>query len=409
MSSLIIRYMKKLLLGGLCLATLATACAPQVADNEYLVTGTVTGIPDSTVITLRRLEGTLLQETVRDTVIGGRFELRDTVSSPLRLTLMAQGKGFPNTWLNVWVAPGQHIKVGGDGPLFPLWDVKSDITEQQEENRFVAYTREPFQKALEYNVQETAFLKQLLSEEHREDKDFKKTIWSKVDSIRRLAMPFELEKAKLEVEYMKTAPVSQAWLSRLETNAKTVKAVALMPFYRDYGVLDEPLKALYQSLPDSVKQTQEAQVAYHALFPPQRVQVGDDMADGTLYDADGNEHRLAEFKGKYILLDFWSQGCGPCRAAIPELEEVEAMYTGRLVVVSISTDTESRWKKYLQENKLPGIQWNELRNDDGGLEARYGVQGVPHYVLIAPDGKVKDAWVGYGKGVIKDNLKAHIK
>ena len=222
-------------------------------------------------------------------------------------------------------------------------------------------------------------------------------------------MPFELEKAKLEVEYMKTAPVSQAWLSRLETNAKTVKAVALMPFYRDYGVLDEPLKALYQSLPDSAKQTKEAQVAYHALFPPQRVQVGNDMADGTLYDADGNEHRLAEFKGKYILLDFWSQGCGPCRAAIPELEEVEAMYTGRLVVVSISTDTESRWKKYLQENKLPGIQWNELRNDDGGLEARYGVQGVPHYVLIAPDGKVKDAWVGYGKGVIKDNLKAHIK
>lgn len=401
--------MKKLLLGGLCLATLATACAPQVADNEYLVIGTVTGIPDSTVITLRRLDGTLLQETVRDTVIGGRFELRDTVSSPLRLALIAQGKGFPNTWLNVWVAPGQHIKVGGDGPLFPLWDVESDITEQQEENRFVAYTREPFQKALEYNVQETAFLKQLLSEEHREDKDFKKTIWSKVDSIRKLAMPFELEKAKLEVEYMKTAPVSQAWLSRLETNAKTVKAVALMPFYRDYGVLDEPLKALYQSLPDSVKQTQEAQVAYHALFPPQRVQVGDDMADGTLYDADGNEHRLAEFKGKYILLDFWSQGCGPCRAAFPELEEMAAMYADRLVVVSISTDTERRWKQYLQEKKLPGIQWNELRNDDGGLEARYGVQGLPHYVLIAPDGKVKDAWIGYGEGVIKDNLKTHIK
>ena len=141
--------MKKLLLGGLCLATLATACAPQVADNEYLVIGTVTGIPDSTVITLRRLDGTLLQETVRDTVIGGRFELRDTVSSPLRLALIAQGKGFPNTWLNVWVAPGQHIKVGGDGPLFPLWNVESDIKEQQEENRFVAYTREPFQKALE--------------------------------------------------------------------------------------------------------------------------------------------------------------------------------------------------------------------------------------------------------------------
>lgn len=386
-----------------------TACTPQVADNEYLITGSVTGVPDSTIIILQRLDGTLLQETVRDTVIGGQFELRDTLSSPQRLCLMAQGEGLPNTWLNVWAAPGRHIQVSGDGTLFPLWNVESDMAEQQEESRFVAYTRKPLRKSLEYKVQETAFLKQLLSEKHREDEDFKKTMWGKVDSIRKLAMPFELEKAKLEVECMKTAPVSQAWLSRLETNAKLVKISSLMPFYRGYGVLNEPLKALYQSLPDSVKQTKEAQMAYHALFPPQRVQVGDNMADGTLYDADGNEHRLAEFKGKYILLDFWSQGCGPCRAAFPELEEVAAMYTGRLAVVSVCIDTESRWKKFLQEKKLPGIQWNELRNDDGGLEARYGVQGVPHYVLIAPDGKVKDAWAGYGKGVIKDNLKAHIK
>ena len=58
---------------------------------------------------------------------------------------------------------------------------------------------------------------------------------------------------------------------------------------------------------------------------------------------------------------------------------------------------------------MPGIQWNELRNDDGGLEARYGVQGVPHYVLIAPDGKVKDMWAGYGEGVIKDKLRTHIR
>ena len=84
--------MMKLLLGCLCLATLATACAPQMADNEYLITGTVTGIPDSTVITLRHLDGTLLQETVRDTVIDGRFVLRDTLSSPQHLLLRVQGE-----------------------------------------------------------------------------------------------------------------------------------------------------------------------------------------------------------------------------------------------------------------------------------------------------------------------------
>ena len=132
------------------------------------------------------------------------------------------------------------------------------------------------------------------------------------------------------------------------------------------------------------------------------------MTDGTLYDPDGNEHHLAEFKGQYILLDFWSQTCGPCRQAIPELEEVARTYAGRLTVVCISTDPQEVWKQCLQIKGMKGIQWNELRNDGGGLQADYSVQGLPHYVLIAPDGKVKHVWTGYWKGVIRTILETHI-
>ena len=401
--------MKKLLLGGLCLATLATACAPQVADNEYLMTGTVTEVPDSAIVSLYTQNGNLLKETARDTIIGGRFELRDTLSTLQPLSLMVAGEGFPNTWLNVWVAPGQHIKVSGNGRLFPLWNVKSDIAEQQEENRFVDYTREQKRQILAYNAQETIFFTQMFSKEHREDESFQKAMWNKVDSVRKLSAPFEFESARREVELMKTTPVSLPWLDRLESNALMVKIAANDTTRQAYTALSAPLKELYAALPDSVKQTPTAQRAYHSLFPPQKVKVGDEMADGALYDPDGKEHRLAEFKGKYILLDFWSRGCGPCIASIPELEEVTQMYADRLAVVSISIDTETMWKQYLKEKGLKGNQWNELRNDGGGLKAVYGVQGIPHYVLIAPDGKVKDTWAGYGKGIIKDNLKAHIK
>ena len=401
--------MKKLLLGGFCLATLATACAPQVADNEYLMTGTVTEVPDSAIVSLYTQNGNLLKETARDTIIGGRFELRDTLSTLQPLNLMVQGEGFPNTWLNVWVAPGQHIEVSGNGRLFPLWNVKSDIAEQQEENRFVDYTREQKRQMLAYNAQETIFFTQMFSKEHREDESFQKAMWNKVDSVRKLSAPFEFESARREVELMKTTPVSLPWLDRLESNALMVKIAANDTTQQAYAALSAPLKELYAALPDSVKQTPTAQRAYHSLFPPKKVKVGDEMADGALYDPDGKEHRLAEFKGKYILLDFWSQGCGPCIASIPEMEEVAEMYADRLAVVSISMDTEALWEQYLKEKKLKGIQWNELRNDGGGLKAVYGVQGIPHYVLIAPDGKVKDTWAGYGKGVIKDNLKAHIK
>lgn len=398
--------MKKSVLGCLCLTALVTACAPQVADNEYLIAGTVTDVPDSTVVHLQKLNDQFFTAVACDTVMQGRFELRDTVSSSQRLCLTINGKGYPNYLLNLWVAPGQYIELKGNGKLFPLWDVKSDIAEQQEENRFANYTREPQKQILEYNIQESDILTALSDKKHQGNKEYQEAAWNKIDSIQRLSVPFMLERTRMEVECMKTAPVSQIWLEKLETNATLTRFAAADTAFQDYAAFIAPLKELYMTLPDSIKQTATAQKAYHALFP--KIKAGDVMTDGTLYDPDGNEHHLAEFKGQYILLDFWSQTCGPCRRAIPELEEVARTYADRLTVVCISTDPQEVWKQCLQIKGMKGIQWNELRNDGGGLQADYGVQGLPHYVLIAPDGKVKHVWAGYWKGVIRTILETHI-
>lgn len=398
--------MKKSVLGCLCLTALLTACTPQVADNEYLIAGTVTDVPDSTVVHLRKLNDQFFTAVACDTVMQGRFELRDTVSSSQRLCLTINGKGYPNYLLNLWVAPGQYIELKGNGKLFPLWDVKSDIAEQQEENRFANYTREPQKQILKYNIQESDILTALSDKKHQGNKEYQEAAWNKIDSIQRLSVPFMLERTRMEVECMKTAPISQIWLEKLETNATLTRFAAADTAFQDYAAFIAPLKELYMTLPDSIKQTATAQKAYHALFP--KIKEGDVMTDGTLYDPDGNEHHLAEFKGQYILLDFWSQTCGPCRRAIPELEEVARTYAGRLTVVCISTDPQEVWKQCLQIKGMKGIQWNELRNDGGGLQADYGVQGLPHYVLIAPDGKVKHVWTGYWKGVIWTILETHI-
>ena len=398
--------MKKSVLGCLCLTALLTACTPQVADNEYLIAGTVTDVPDSTVVHLQKLNDQFFTAVACDTVMQGRFELRDTVSSSQRLCLTINGKGYPNYLLNLWVAPGQYIELKGNGKLFPLWDVKSDIAEQQEENRFANYTREPQKQILEYNIQESDILTALSDKKHQGNKEYQEAAWNKIDSIQRLSVPFMLERTRMEVECMKTAPISQIWLEKLETNATLTRFAVADTAFQDYAAFIAPLKELYMTLPDSIKQTATAQKAYHALFP--KIKAGDVMTDGTLYDPDGNEHHLAEFKGQYILLDFWSQTCGPCRRAIPELEEVARTYAGRLTVVCISTDPQEVWKQCLQIKGMKGIQWNELRNDGGGLQADYGVQGLPHYVLIAPDGKVKHVWAGYWKGVIRTILETHI-
>ena len=116
---------------------------------------------------------------------------------------------------------------------------------------------------------------------------------------------------------------------------------------------------------------------------------------------------MADFKGKYILLDFWSIGCGPCLQAIPEMKEVAEAYKDSLVIVSLSLDTKEIWK---QESPKHGMTWYNLNDQKGrsGIAAKYGVWGIPHYVLVSPQGTMTTQWSGYSKGNLKENVKKHL-
>ena len=54
-------------------------------------------------------------------------------------------------------------------------------------------------------------------------------------------------------------------------------------------------------------------------------------------------------------------------------------------------------------------QWNELRRGRTGLAVSYQVKGIPHYVLIAPSGKIQDMWSGYGSGSLLEKVKKNLK
>lgn len=374
-----------------------------VPHDKFLVTGQLLNVPDSVKIALYQNSGRLIQPVVQDTIIGGTFTFSDTVSCTKKLLLLADGKGFPNNWLEVWVAPGKHIEIEGKDKLIALWQVKSDIPEQVETNHYQTYTWDLLKELMKHNVVEADYLKEMFSEEHKDDEDFSKQMWAKVDSIRKISFPLQKQVFKKELDYMATAPVGRVWIEKLVSYAEmSMMAKTFMPY------ADE-LKALYAGLPEATKQTAEAQLAYQYLYPPTTVGVGDEMADGDLYDSQGNVHRLSEFKGRYILLDFWSLGCGPCIQSIPEMEEIAEKYKDKLAVVSISIDPEKAWKEFIAAKNMKGNQWNELRKGMTGLAASYQVKGYPHYVLIAPDGKIQTVWGGYGKGSLWNKIKENVK
>ena len=384
------------------LALSAAGCTGNSApgDNEFIIEGYVNNIPDSSTITLFANYGNVGKSVAVDTVTGGRFMFRDTVSCLKKYSIMG-GKGFPSVSLEVWVAPGERIRIRGNDNLVETWTVKSGLPYQRYEDE---YRKAGFpERAL---VLENRVLMNDVASEMRaavgNDQTALRRAREKMDSIFKVNAPLDSIVDIRKLDYLAEAPVNEIWMEKYGSYVRILQ-------YDPDNFNADRIRSLYSRLSEDDLQTETGRMIYEYMHLPERVGVGDEMVDGDLYDKDGNLRHLSEFNGRYILLDFWSQGCGPCIASFPEMEEVIAAYGDRLEVVGISSDRKDIWLKYLSENKVGGNQWNELRMGNTGLAAAYGVTGIPHYVMISPDGRILDIWAGYARNYLKSKVEALVK
>jgi len=114
--------------------------------------------------------------------------------------------------------------------------------------------------------------------------------------------------------------------------------------------------------------------------------------DLTLATVEGASVRLGSLRGRVVLLDFWASWCGPCMRAMPALAKLGRELGPRgLTILSINTD-ESRGAAVELQRSHGGALTVTL--DDGAAAARYGVQTLPHLVIIGRDGRVRAILVG---------------
>ncbi|MGL5683272.1 MAG: TlpA family protein disulfide reductase [Marinifilaceae bacterium] len=96
-----------------------------------------------------------------------------------------------------------------------------------------------------------------------------------------------------------------------------------------------------------------------------------------------------DYKGKYLVLDFWASWCGPCRAEIPHLKELYEEYGDKDVAfLSVSIDKkESDWLKALKEEAMP---WKQIQADNAGKDVMksYQFSGIPHIVVLDKEGNI---------------------
>lgn len=366
------------------------------AQGTYTIQGQVTNVEEGTVINLFRLDGNVGSTIAVDTIRNGQFYFRvETLGNETEeLSLMGRSDRFPSMSLSIWARPGEKIKITGDNTLIKTWNIESTIPEQLANQAFINDSRELWNEYQRVSLSERLLRRQYRKKGTTEDE--KLAIRARADSLEEVEDGISIRIDANTIKRMKQTPVDNIWLGYLERLAASAK-------YTDGYPHREEVIALYESLTDKEKQTDSAMNTYTYLFPPQVVKEGDEMDDADLYDLEGNVHRLAEFKGKYILLDFWSRGCGPCLLALPEMKEIAEEYKDRLTIVSISIDTKEGWKKASETHQLTWQNLNELKGMNG-LYARYGVRGIPNYVFISPEGIIMEKWFGYGKNSLKEKL-----
>jgi thiol-disulfide isomerase/thioredoxin len=106
----------------------------------------------------------------------------------------------------------------------------------------------------------------------------------------------------------------------------------------------------------------------------------------------GGKTKLEDLRGKYVYIDVWATWCGPCRAEIPHLKKVEEKYHDKNIeFVSISVDVDKdheKWQKFVTEKELGGIQLFADKNWTSDFIKSFGINSIPRFLLIDPEGKV---------------------
>ncbi len=133
--------------------------------------------------------------------------------------------------------------------------------------------------------------------------------------------------------------------------------------------------------------------ATHTSEPEAGIQIDKAAPDFRLPDLKGREFSLGQYKGKVVLLDFWTTYCAPCRMTMPVLEKLQEEYQGKLALLAINLqEPRDIVREYVRRQKLNS---QVLLDEDGTVAQAYGAYAIPMQVLVDKKGIVRYVQLGF--------------
>lgn len=231
---------------------------------------------------------------------------------------------------------------------------------------------------------------------------------AKKDSATLAGMLDELEevKGKMEPYYEKMEVIDKDFI---EKHPASYASAYLLRFRISSMPLAEA-EACYNRMPPALQQSSFGKEIKKEVDGLRSGSPGSEAFVFSKTDINGQPLSLQDFKGRYVLIDFWASWCVPCRKGNPHLKELYAKYKGKgLEIIGISDDDSrpEEWKKAVSQDGI-GIWKHVLRGLDmqkrqkkepnpEDISDRYGIHSLPTKILIDPKGMIVGRYGGGGE------------
>ena len=343
--------------------------------DSVIIEGVVTYMPDGARLNYLQEGVNAMQETI---VKDGKFRI--AISQKEKESVLHLIQFGPS--LDIYTEIGKKIKViGDDAHTVTYWHVESDNFNQKENNAYNLFIQEKLPEFYEADnksrlaqskLTEKSMSGTLTQEDQEKVIPELRTLIQKVDALRK-------EKYNAAIlDFMKDRPFSKRMIDELWG----------ISIYDHTPSIVEKAREIFKKIPQEAMNEPQV-VETKAKLNADRVQVGEQMKDFTLFDCEGNKHQLSEFKGKYTILEFTFVGCGACKFIKPFVEEFYKRNKDKAEVIAIYHDTKENWIKEGQERKVSYHEWNDNTRSEEPVAA-YDIKGYPTFVIIDPNGKILD-------------------